>query len=134
MQSKKNDPRKSEERDKLCRAYFRYITHPSDDTANEMAQACLAILDRRVGFYVHAKGIHPSFLAPATFAKDAFSRAMEKFWAGLHRVRNPEQLIAWLNTIAHSAVVEELLTWIRRTQEGPVHWDAIEQEVPGDGD
>ena len=116
------------------RLYFLYITHPTDDTANALAQCCLAILKKSVRYYVNVVGICPSFLGPETFAEDAFELAVEKFWRGLHGPRPPRQLIAWLKTVAYSAVVEEYRSRVRRTEFGALHFEPPESEVFPDAD
>jgi hypothetical protein len=119
-------------REDLTRLYFLYITHPTPETLDAFFQACFVNLRKTINYYVHEKRIYPSFLAPSTFAEDAFSLAVVKFWGGVHKVRNPEQIKAWLDTVGHSAVVEELLSWIRRSKKGPIRWEPFEPEAEDD--
>lgn len=112
----------------LTRVYLLYLSNPTnDDLREEFAKRSIDALRKKVAHYVY-QGICPRFLAPSTFAEDAFSLALEKFWSGIPALREPKKLNTWLSRVAHSAVVEELLSTIRRTKDGPCTWEALERE------
>jgi hypothetical protein len=122
-------------REKLAQLYLLWVSNPSDQRLQEkFALCCMRVLKTGVAHNVYRKGLYPSFLAPATFIEDAISLALEKFWKGLHQVRDPNKFAIWLMAVAHSAVIEELMSWIRRTKEGQVNWEPLEKDIRDNGD
>jgi DNA-directed RNA polymerase specialized sigma24 family protein len=67
---------------------------------------------------------------PGTFALDAFDRACDKFWGGLHSLRSPQLLERWLKKVAFSAVVEELRYHKRRTKKWSCSFEPLETHHP----
>jgi hypothetical protein len=122
-------------REKLSYLYLVWASDPSNISQQEdFLTNAIQALKREVVYNACSKGLCPSFLAPATFAEDAFSLALQKFWTGLHNVEEPSKFAGWLSVVAHSAVVEELLSWRRRTRDGANKWEPLERDYPGEFD
>jgi DNA-directed RNA polymerase specialized sigma24 family protein len=130
--------------DPLVRAYLLYVIDPTEERRDELLRGCLTKLKRSVRYYVRCCGICPSWMGPDTFADDAFSLAVEKFWRGIRSLRNPkklrrwlkdpEKLPVWLRLVAYSTVNQEYRSRVRRLKKGPVHFECMEREVAGDAD
>ncbi len=118
----------------LTHLYLLYLTDPTDERRDELFKASMARLKKTVRYHVHCRGICPSFMAPDIFADDSWSLAIEKFWRGMCSLDRPRQLPVWLDSVAYSAVVEEYRTRVRRIKEGPVRWEPMEKEIPGNED
>jgi RNA polymerase sigma factor (sigma-70 family) len=109
---------------RLCEAY---LSDPENVGAREkFLQRCVTLLKQKVTYYAVYQRRCPRFLAPATFADDAFSLALVKFWAGIRSLRNPARLKPWLASVAYSAVYDELRSFSRRKKDGPCEWQTIE--------
>jgi RNA polymerase sigma factor (sigma-70 family) len=109
----------------LCQLYLSDPTN--EDLREEFAGRCIQALMKKVAWCVF-KGNCPRFLAPSTFAEDAFSLALVKFWGGIPKLSKPQRLNAWLSRVASSAVFEELRERARRRKDGPCEWATIETE------
>jgi len=123
-------------RDKLSHLYLVWASDPSNISHQEkfLKNAIQALRQEVTRIVYSTKGLCPSFLARATFAEDAFSLALQKFWAGLHKVKEPSKFAGWLFAVGNSSVVEELRRWLRRTKDGANMWEPLERDYPGESD
>lgn len=114
----------------LGKLYLEYLSCPTPARLNTFLECCMRRLANVINYIVRRQGICPRSAAPATFAQDAYSRACEKFWSGIHALHTPEGLAKWTKQVAHSAVVEELYTITRRTKQGQCLYSPLQVEQP----
>lgn len=134
----KKDPRpavRSDVRPDLTDLCELYLKEPGNAQIREQfGEECMKVLRKKINYLVIYRRTCPKFLAPDTFAKDVFSLALAKFWAGIRSLRNPTRLNPWLGRVASSSVYEELRQFTRRMDDGPCEWKTIEtMRVSEDG-
>jgi DNA-directed RNA polymerase specialized sigma24 family protein len=116
------------ERKRLTNLCQLYLSDPENEPLRErFAECCIELLRRKVNYTVF-KGHWPRSLAPGTFAEDAHSLAVFKFWTGISKLSHPRKLNAWLGKVATSAVFEELREHTRRLKDGPCSSENIEKQ------